>query len=108
MTPSDWSPGVLGTLPVTSRSPVNRAASVNVPPTSTPRTTNVFYPRNTGDGPKAAPAALSLHPRSQRQSLPLRLAGRRCKLLRRGDLQVLLEVLVRRAVLAAWQRHALA
>jgi hypothetical protein len=39
ITPSDWSLGVLGALAVTSRSPSSRAASVNVPPTSTPSST---------------------------------------------------------------------
>src|SRR5688572_19927736 len=39
ITPSDWSAGVLGDFATTSRSPVSRAASVKVPPTSTPRIT---------------------------------------------------------------------
>ena len=37
--PSDWSSGVVGDLPVTTRSPPTRTASVKVPPTSTPRIT---------------------------------------------------------------------
>ena len=37
MTPSDWSEGVVGDLPVTSRSRPSSTASVKVPPTSTPR-----------------------------------------------------------------------
>ncbi len=37
ITPWDWSSGVLGILAVWSRSPSSRAASVKVPPTSTPR-----------------------------------------------------------------------
>ncbi len=38
-TPSDWSSGVVGVLAVISRSAVSSAASVKVPPTSTPRIT---------------------------------------------------------------------
>src|SRR5688572_3379385 len=36
ITPSDWSPGVVGTLPVKRPAVQQSTASVNVPPTSTP------------------------------------------------------------------------
>src|SRR3954451_14972916 len=82
MTPSDWSAGVLGALAVTKPSGVSSAASVNVPPTSTPRSIG----------------ALSHAPPTRRDEAGLRGSRR----------EVLLEVLVRRAVLAARQRHPLA
>ena len=37
MTPSDWSAGVVGTFPVNQPLAEASTASVNVPPTSTPR-----------------------------------------------------------------------
>src|SRR4051794_2080223 len=42
-TPSDWSAGVVGALAVTTRPPATSTASVNVPPTSTPRSTGRRY-----------------------------------------------------------------
>ncbi len=39
ITPSDWSSGVVGAFAVTSRPSTKTTASVNVPPTSTPRST---------------------------------------------------------------------
>src|SRR5918999_3609551 len=105
-TPSDWSAGGVGALPVTSRSPVSRTASVKVPPTSTPRITPGTLPGNDEGGPRAAFEECSLHRRLEwtggSRELSLFLY------LRRDDPEVLLEMLVRRAVLAAGQRYALA
>src|SRR4051794_13665501 len=49
-TPSDWSDGVVGALPVTRRSPESSAASVKVPPTSTPRITRRKLPPSRHEG----------------------------------------------------------
>src|SRR4051812_8616225 len=85
ITPSDWSRGVLGAFAVITRSPSSRTASVNVPPTSTPRSIGPTY-----------------------RSTPASGAGAYCyRSGSRAD-ERLLEVLVRRAVLRARQRHALA
>src|SRR4051794_13691961 len=50
ITPSDWSLGVLGALAVIRRSPSSSAASVNVPPTSTPRSIAATYRSNRSRG----------------------------------------------------------
>ena len=51
-TPRDWSPAVVGTFAVCRRSPASSAASVNVPPTSTPSSIGRNY-REAG-GPPAS------------------------------------------------------
>src|SRR3954468_13014311 len=101
ITPSDWSLGVLGALAVCRRSPTTITASVNVPPTSTPRSIG----RDATSRPPPRPR--------RRHAGAWRARGGGLRGDRRGhrhalDLLRLGQVLVRRAVAVGVQRYPLA
>src|SRR5262249_48056360 len=105
ITPSDWSDGVVGAFAVWRRSPSSRAASVKVPPTSTPRSIAGRYLRHgfaIRSRRYAAAQHKSLRPPAFAPQVERPL--RRCQL--RVGFEALLEVLVRRAVVPARQRLA--
>src|SRR3954468_6182900 len=105
ITPSDWSLGVLGALPVCRRSPTTITASVNVPPTSTPR--------SIGRDATSRPPPRPRRPHAKAAAGAWRARGGGLRGDRRGhrhdlDLLRLGQVLVRRAVAVGVQRHPLA
>ena len=92
----DWSSGVVGALAVISRPSTASTASVNVPPTSTPRSIAAPYRVGARRNPRA--------PRQRAQlSDPARLTRRAA-----GDLLGLGQMLMGRAVAVVGQRHPLA
>src|SRR5829696_5322562 len=102
ITPRDWSSGVLGTLAVWSTSPSSSAASVKVPPTSTPSN---IAPTYRGDARCRQVCAAPDPPGGRAHTYPGNLGCRRLDL---ADLEGLLEVLVRGAVVPTGPRLALA
>src|SRR5512133_2563111 len=95
ITACDWSSGVVGTFAVCRCSPSKTTASVNVPPTSTPKSTSRSY---------LSEAPQTTRPRTKPRPSPASDALLRGE---RRQLHRLLEVLVGRAVVHPRQRVAL-